>query len=491
MSDTSLWMIVPGNAALSALIWFVIAMPIMYAARGPAHELLRAVGHLTSGPLKLASRWLLAAARDMRERNRQVLLAHGREETALHIEREFERVTAMVRRDLEGYPALQRRLLDEITKVEEDYKKCGVVPPPPPEWVEAIDAVAKVKSGSDLVTRVLEEINDSIKEIHAKMLAEYRGTCEERHKILNGFMPSWRSLDKTVGLAAEKITNLDNRAAQIDAQMQKYEGIVKGTSKAEHALEVSQLTQFFIATLVLAIAAGGALVNFRLIALPMSEMVGAGDYLTASLRMSDVAALVIIFVEATMGLFLMETLRITHLFPRIRNLGDTMRRRMMWVAFALLVTLAGIEAALALMRDMLIADKSALLQSLATVPASQPAVDPWLARIPTAGQMLLGFILPFALAFVAIPLESWVTSARTVGGSALVLAARGLAFVLRLVGNVVRHLAKVLITLYDIVIVLPLVIERVWKASNGKASPAAKHVEAPDISGKKLSRRGS
>ena len=488
MADSPLWMIVPGNAALSALILFIVAMPLLYAARTPAHALLRALGSLAGGPMRLGARWLQAAARDMRERNRQVLLAHGREETAQHIAREFERVQLMVKRDLEGYPALQRRLLDEITKVEEDYKKCGEVPPPPPEWVEAVEAVGKVKNGSDLVQRVLDEINDSIKEIHAKTLADYRKAYEERHKILDGFMPFWRSLDKTLALATEKMTNLNDRAAQIDAQMQKYQQIMKGTEKIEHALTVSQLTQFFIATLVLAIAAGGALVNFKLIALPMSEMVGAGDYLTANLRTSDVAALVIIFVEATMGLFLMETLRITHLFPRIRNLSDPMRRRMMWVAFVLLLTLAGIEAALALMRDMLIADKSALLQSLATVPSHQPAADPWLARIPTAGQMLLGFILPFALAFVAIPLESFITSARTVGGAAMVLAARGLALVLRLIGNVLRNLARVLITLYDIVIVLPLVVERLVKMAPGhKPAPAP----APELSDKKLSRRGS
>ena len=52
------------------------------------------------------------------------------------------------------------------------------------------------------------------------------------------------------------------------------------------------------------VAAGGAFINYKLIALPMSEMVGAGDYMTATLRTSEVAALVIIFVEASMGLFL-------------------------------------------------------------------------------------------------------------------------------------------------------------------------------------------
>jgi len=147
--QTQAWMIVPGNAALSALILFVIAMPFLYAARRPVHEFVRALGHLAYAPLRLLSRSLYAAAQSMRYRNREVLLAHGREETEQHIAREFERVAQLVKRDLEGYPALQQRLLAEITRVEDDYKKCGEVPPPPPEWVEAVEAVAKVKNATN------------------------------------------------------------------------------------------------------------------------------------------------------------------------------------------------------------------------------------------------------------------------------------------------------------------------------------------------------
>jgi hypothetical protein len=135
-----------------------------------------------------------------------------------------------------------------------------------------------------------------------------------------------------------------------------------------------------------------------------------------------------------------------------------MRKRMMWASFTLLLILAGIEAALALMRDMLIADKQALLQSLAATQAH--VADGWLSAIPTAGQMLLGFILPFALAFVAVPLESFIASARTVGGAGLVILLRAVAVLLRVVGNATRQLCKVLITVYDIFIVLPLLIER-------------------------------
>ncbi|HUL91806.1 MAG TPA: hypothetical protein VLV56_05600 [Burkholderiales bacterium] len=465
MTSNQFWMIWPDNPMASALILFAIAMPFLYAARKLVHELFRSIGQAIGGPMRLGARWLFAAARDMKERNKAVLLAHGREEVGQEIEREFERVGALVTRDLEGYPALQRKLLDEITRVEEDYKKCGEVPPPPPDWVEAVTAISKVKSDTnEMVQRILEEIKRSVHSIHDKALSEYRRAYDSRHKILNGFMPFWRSLDKTLGQVDKKLTGLQDTSGKIDALMDKYEQINKKTDKAEHALAVSAATQFAVSALVLLIAAGGALINFKLIALPMSEMVGAGDYLAGSLRTSEVAALVIIFVEATMGLFLMEALRITHLFPRIANLNEQMRRRVLWIALTLLVTLAGIEAALALMRDMLIADKQALLQSLASAQQAVPA-DPLLARIPTAGQMLLGFILPFALAFVAVPLESFVYSARTVGGATLVMLVRVTGFVLRVLGNLVRSLCKVLTTLYDVLIVLPLLAERLVLAA--------------------------
>jgi len=466
------WMIWPGNAVASALILFAIAMPFLYAARKLVHDLLHSVGRMAAGPLRLGARWLFATARDMKERNKAVLLAHGREEVGQHIEREFERISALVTRDLEGYPALQRKLLEEITRVEEDYKKCGEVPPPPPEWVEAVTAISKVKSDSnEMVQRILEEIKRSVHAIHDKALGEYRRAYESRHKILNGFMPFWRSLDKTFGQVDQKLTGLQQTSSKIDAQMEKYEQINKKTDKAEHALTVSAFTQFAISTMVLLIAVGGALVNFKLIALPFSEMVGAGDYLTSTLRMSDVAALVIIFLEATMGLFVMETLRITHLFPLIANMNDRMRRRMLWTAVVFLFVFAGIEAALALMRDMLSADRQALVQSLATVQQAAPA-DPLLRMIPTTAQMLLGFFLPFALAFVAVPLESFVYSLRTVGGAFVVMLIRATGFVLRVLGYVVRQLCRVLIAVYDVTIVLPLLVERLVKAarSEGDAS---------------------
>ena len=476
---TQFWMLWPDNPALSIFVLAIVAMVFLYAARKPMHDLIRALGALLGGPLRLAARWLIDTAAEMKARNKAVLLAHGRQETGQRIEREFERLAAVVKRELQGYPALQRKLLDEITRIEEDYKKCGEVPPPPPDWVEAVTAMANVKTGgSEMVQKILEEIKTSIAKIHDKAIGEYRRSYETRHKILEGFMPFWRSVDRNMSEVNKKLGDIQESAKGVDALMAKYEAINAKTDKAEHALTVSAFTQFAIALLVMTVAAGGAFINFKLIALPMSEMVGAGDYLTASLRTSEVAALVIIFVEASMGLFLMEALRITHLFPGIATLSDHMRRRMMWIALILLVTLAGVEAALALMRDMLIADKQALLQSLATTPQPVPT-DGWVGRIPTAGQMLLGFILPFALAFIAIPLESLIHSARSVGGVLLQAAVSTLALTLRVLANVARRMARVLVTLYDVLIVIPLLIERASKAGLGMRRGA---IDADDSS---------
>ena len=117
-----------------------------------------------------------------------------------------------------------------------------------------------------------------------------------------------------------------------------------------------------------------------------TEMVG-GQYLTAGFKTADIAALVIILVEISMGLFLMESLRITRLFPVIAALKDTTRIRMVWITFSLLFILASVEAGLAFMREMLLEDElatSALLRG--DDVARRPC--PWLKLAKTTWPLL-------------------------------------------------------------------------------------------------------
>ena len=464
MSFLQAFLIWPDRILPSLAVLILIAVPFFYAARTPVHGLIRSAARSLSNPLRLASRWLNDTALRLRNRNRQVLFAHGSHEVKQTIEREFERVTTLVQRDLEGYPVLQRKLMDEIIRIEEDYKKTGEVPLPPPEWVKAIEALAKIKaSGDGVVERILVEIRDSLNDIYGKVMSEYRGAYQDRHRILKGFLPFWRSVSTTLTQVDRNITSLQISASKIDANVVKLENITARGNDAAHALAASASTLFFVAGMVMLIAFGGAYVNFKLIALPMSAMVGGGDYITDSLQASEVAALVIILFETLMGLFLMETLRFTSLFP-FGSITEKMRRRLMWASLVILLVLAGVEVALAVMRDAIISADVALKQQLGSAVGAARAEAGWVTRIPTFGQMILGFTLPFALAFVAIPLETFINSGRTVLGACLELALQSLAFVMRFAANLAKETGRFMIMLYDVLIFAPLAIER-WVVS--------------------------
>jgi hypothetical protein len=188
----------------------------------------------------------------------------------------------------------------------------------------------------------------------------------------------------------------------------------------------------------------------------MAEMVGGTSFI-GTFRTADVAALVIIMVEISMGLFLMESMRITRLFPVIGALSDKLRVRMMAATFAILFLLASVEAGLAYMREILMQDElatAALLRGGAATATANPYL--W---ITTAAQMGMGFTLPFALVFVAIPLETFVHSLRTVVGLVGIGALRLLRLVLRLTASVFLHAGTALVRIYDILIFMPLWIE--------------------------------
>jgi len=462
------WVIVPGNQGVSLMVLGAILIIFMYGGRTAMHGALHALTRTVAGPLRLGARWLFKTADRMHERNKTVMLAHGRDELRRTIEREFERIANLVQRDLHGYPELQRKLMLETTKIEEDYKKCAEVPPQSPQWDEAVKAIANITPSNGLVEKILEDIAMSMEKIHAKAMAEYRKSYQERHKILKGFSPFWRSLSQTLLEVDKKIEGLQDTAKRIDGQMERFKEIDKGTDKAEAMLQASASRQFIIDTLLVSLVGFGAYINSKLISLPLSEMVD-NQMVAAGLRTADVAALVIIFIEIVMGVFLMEAMGMTHLFPKMGSLSAKALRRIIWASALFLFFLASVEAALAFMRDLIMADKVAATKALITGQGAVAVTKPGggVANIPMVGQMVLGFMLPWALAFIAIPFESFMTSMRTVTGALLVLLIRTVGFLLRISSNIVRNAVHLLVNLYDVIIFVPLVIERAVRRGSG------------------------
>lgn len=450
-------------SSLSPLTLFIVvigAIVVLFLARESAHAAINSLFRAVYRSLRLAATSLRQAANQLRSRNRDVLLHHGRLQVEHDLAKEFAEISSFVQRDLGGYPHIQNQIQQQITLIQDDYERSGQVAAPLPEWVEAVEAVAKLRkqgSTTNINTSILEQIHNAAELQHKENLKQVRELSTERHKILRGMTASWRKLVGSVDSTGASLKEIVRRSERIDSHMQRFNAIVDATPAAERALFSSALCQFAIAALVTAIAIGGAFFNFHLIALPMSEMVGS-LHRVAGIRVADIAALVIICLEVTAGIFLLESLRITRLFPLIGSMDNRMRRLIMAGAAATLIILAGTEAALAFMRDQIAGDMASLRASLAggETLAAQEGINSW---IPLGANMILGFVLPLALTMAAIPLEYLLQTGRSVFGSLLEWGLRTLATVIRMLAGISMQISKLIIALYDLVIALPIWIE--------------------------------
>jgi len=442
----------------SALLWIVLVVGALYLIRTTAHSTIQAASRGLHRSFRLASKAITRSEKTLTTRNREVLLAAGREAKERIIEREFDRINETVRKDLANYSALHRSLSESIGRIEQDHQEAVDVPPDPPGWVKAVKAVAEMdaKDGRAHIGSILSDIHKSLIKAHKEAMSAYHAASAKRHKHLRHMRPEWRLIQQSLNAVGKNVDSLLGRSVTIDRHMQEYEDMVGNHDRAISVLSSSSLVNFFVSAFVLCIAIGGATINFSLIARPMAEMVG-GSSVIGGFQTSDIAALVIILVEISMGLFLMESLRITRLFPVIGALPDKTRVRMIYITFSILFLLAGVEAGLAYMREVLLHDElatSALLRGETGATASSGYM--W---ITTAAQMGMGFILPFALTFVAIPMETFVHSLRTVVGLMAISFLRLLSLALRLLGNISLYLGVLLKQIYDLPLFVPLWLE--------------------------------
>jgi hypothetical protein len=405
-----------------------------------------------------------------------VLLEAGRTEAEARIEREFARLATTFTTELKEYPSLHKRLDESVRRVDEDLKASGLTPPEAPGWPEAVQAIAALpKAGDRTVQKVLDEIHKSAVASEKKALGEYRDATAKRHKILADMAPVWKAIKGSLEQVQRSVTGTLGASSKIDGYMDRYEKIRRGEDAVERGLAAGSLNLFIISVFVVTVAGFGAFVNFHLIARPMSELVTSSGSV-AGLAISKIAALVIVLMEVAAGIFVMETLGITHLFPKLSGLPASRRRVIFIVALAGLLLLATIEASLAILREQLVEADQYMRRALAgeASPAKELVDSGFLARIPVIGQAVLGFILPWILAMIAVPLEMLIETGRHVVGRGLGLLLRGLGALVRIGAYLVRGTMTVLAHVFDIYIVVPLQIERLVRGSSAPAiSPVA------------------
>ena len=467
------------NTVFGWLTVAVIVIVVMYFMRVPAHRAILSLSRSLYRIFRLSAASLMHAEARMKARNREVLLAAGLEEAERHLEREFERIDAAVKRDMSACPSVHRRMNEQITVVEEDHQESTNVPPAPPGWIDAVEAVANIPSkGDPMVANILEQIHKSLVKAQDDAISSYRDTVEERHKRLSAMKPYWRELHQLMGTVEKKVESLLARTNIIDTKIEQYETVKKGVDQAVRRLSASSMKEFIVSVFVLCIAVGGAGVNFTLIARPLAEMVG-GNTAVGGFQVNEVAALVIILIEIFMGLLFMESLRITRLFPMVGALPDKFRRLITYTSLSILSLLATFEAGLAYMREILLKDELATSALLRGGEALDTVATDEFVWITTTVQMGMGFVLPYALTMVAIPLEMFFASMRTLVGIVAAWSVRTLAVTLRAIGGGFRFFGEFLVNVYDAICAPPIWVERMVKSNIG-AERKARNAKAPN-----------
>lgn len=450
------------NAYLSAAIWVLVILIMLYLARSPFHRALKAAGNIIYRAMRTLAAATVSMDNKLAERNRRVLIAVGRVHTRRLLIREFKRIHSMVVKNVEGYPKIQRRLSEIIARLESDYADSADAPPNLPEWLPVIKTIAEIDHREDtLMGKMLKEIHQSLNAQQKSAAETYRQATARRHHILARWMPLWRRIQGQLRRTEASIARLSHQAETIDRYMAAYEAIENKTGPTEDILKANAWKQFFISSFMLAISIGAGFLNYQLLSAATGAIIPGVDRM-GPLTPPQTAALVIVLTAVGIGVFLMESLRVTHIFPSVGSMDDDLRRRFVWGSMSLLILFAGLQG-------LLIYLAPAIAPSIPRLADGQTPPHP----LTSIGPAVLGVILPIVLGLVAIPLETFATSARAVGGFLARVMLAGLAIGFRLTGSLAWAMTRLVTTCYDFIIFPAVWIENAVIAGRKLPSAAA------------------
>jgi len=454
----------PGMPGVSIAVWIAASMVFLFLAREPVHKMIQACSEATAGGLRKLADWMKQTAQAMRDKDRKVLLESGVAKIQGEILQEFAKIDMANTKALKGYPKLQLRLDDSISRIERDYEECGQVTPQAPGWSEVIESVGRAKDSSNdrIIEKMLSEIHKSAVEGEKKALAEFREATSKRHKILSSMSSLWKRVDKVGKEINGKVDKVMENSKNIETYMNRYEKISAAEPESIDMLSSKVTKLFIISLIVIFVGLIGAFINFNLIALPMSELVPAGVRV-AGMQVSEVSALVIVALELVMGIFMFEAIGVTNTFPQISNMTRGKRKIILFGCLLGLLFLSSVEASLAVLRENLAEAKTALDISLAgESTASAENVN---SQITLIGQALLGFVLPWILAVIAIPLEMFIEASQHAFARIYTVLITLLCHLATAVAYLIEGLFKIFVHLFDIYIIIPVQIASLF---NGK-----------------------
>ncbi|MDH3386300.1 MAG: hypothetical protein OEN02_00220 [Gammaproteobacteria bacterium] len=451
----------PEMPGVSVAVLIAVSMVFLFFAREPVHKMFQAFSDATAGGLRKLADWTKNAAQTMREKDRKVLLESGVAKIQGEILQEFSKIDMANTKSLAGYPKLQLKLDDSISQIERDYKECGQVTPEAPGWSEVIESIGRAQgSTSDrIIENMLSEIHKSAIDGEKKALSEFRDVAAKRHKILGSMAPVWKRVEKLGKEINSQVEKVMENGRNIEKYMARYEKISAAEPESIDMLSSKVTKLFIISLIVIFVGLVGAFINFNLIALPMSELVPAGVRV-AGMAVSEVSALVIVALELVLGIFMFEAIGVTHTFPQISSMTRGKRKIILFGCLLGLLFLSTVEASLAVLRENLAEAKTALDISLAGESAA--TVDKVNSKITLIGQALLGFVLPWILAVIAIPLEMFIEASQHAFAKMYTLLITLLCHLANAIAFLIEGFFNILVHLFDIYIIIPTQISNLF-----------------------------
>ena len=422
------------NPVLFVVVIALATLLVMYLFRIQAQRLIEQFFRILQKQFRLLSKVCAQSEQRVRLRHYEVTKALVEVLTQRRVDRSYGYIEKMVRKELAYYKLKADRVNGQLDNLETDYKASAQIPPPSPDWVAAVEAIAQIESderNSDVMVKILADMHNTIQLHQQDAMREHRWSVSSRHKLLVGLEPQWKKLGQLIAAAERKSDMLQHKIRRLDQEMCRYELLTSGNGQGFMA---SILARFTIAVLLMTLSAMVGYYNSQLLLLPFVQQAAVEMSLSLPILAMHSAMLVMASV------LLCESVGATHMLPFLASLQRAGKIVLAVIAGAVIIALSALSASWAGGFQ----SSEALLQG---------GINQWSLAI-------MSFFACWLFAAIVMPLEYAVQTLRPVLSSFLQLLLFTAGVTFRVLASLSVELGRLCMRLYDAIIFIPLSIER-------------------------------
>ncbi|MCK8515706.1 hypothetical protein M0534_05115 [Methylonatrum kenyense] len=438
---------------LSGSLLLLVVTLLGYLARRPVHQLIALVFRELQRVFRLFSSYAGRNAERAGGWTADLALDEMRRRLNRIVHWDHDRLVSRAEQDLADLPRLRQRFLTQISALEESLDRSMDTPTEPPAWGRISHALAMAENDQTGETqRILADIRDTMAQYRADARQTQREAAHRRFLLLYRMLPRWRQVHDLMDDIQQRLGRLQSRVDLLRRRLVEFGSLRNASRRQVVTLVARAVWHFGLAVVGLVLIAAAVAVFFSLVAGPMQSLLG-GAVLVAEIPTYLVTSGILVGFQLLLGFVMLSALRGTDLLPLVSGQEAAIRRLVFACSFGLMLLLSATGAAL----YYLLGQATAISVASASL---FPENSTLMLVLGTASNAIMVFLLPFVLALAGFPLTWLVRHCGTALGVFLTLALHLLATVSRFAGVVSQVAGRLLIQLYDVLIFIPLWLER-------------------------------